>query len=925
MRLRSSSTSDLLETNCKRKQLHFQYWGKSSRNLDGSDSEYHLLVYHSLDVAAVGYTILTLNREYLRSFSRLTGIDEKSFVSWFTFLVSLHDIGKFATGFQCLNPAIRMHLKGCSDSSNSRSSGTRHDTLGYQLWKTKLRHQFISDSTTSKRKSAVSQPIDVWMAAMVGHHGKPPQSTTRHMLYDDFNEPTDYDAASQFIEDVSSFLLPNNGRFPDCDINKIKFASWWLAGLAVLCDWLGSNTEYFAYKQEIIPLSDYWEHAKTCADRAVRATGVLKCRPSGSLTLADLIEKNSALTPLQEWVSNIELSSSPHMFILEDVTGSGKTEAAILLAHRLMNAGMQNSLYFALPTMATANGMYSRIRNFCHKLFEQPPQPSLVLAHSARNVSTQFRNSIIYSDNFSDTEYAGGLLTAEAHCNAWLADNRKKALLADIGIGTIDQALLAILPFQHQSLRLLGLVNKILLIDEVHACDAYVHVLLCKLLRAHAAMGGSAVLLSATLPEKQRQELLDAYSGGQGWNSSAIRQGDTSLYPLVTQLNEHGLREQFINASRNVERTVNVKFLHQKSSIVELFTEVVEQDHCVCWIRNSVKDATETFEWLSKEFPHWQIELFHARFALSDRLDIENHVLKNFGVSSTVDSRKGKILIATQVVEQSLDLDFDTLVTDLAPVDLIIQRAGRLRRHKRNRNGNPVEGEDQRGDIWLHVFSPKYNSEPDENWFSDFFPNSKRIYANHGQLWLTASLLDQRKKITMPDDARILIEGVYGEGGMEKIPETLLELSFEAEGSDLVAASLACLNALSVELGYCDTVANRWWDESRTPTRLGEESTIVYLAKWRNGVLEPWIGQGEFPWYMSSVSIPAYLIDREEQLDEASQEFVSRCKNELPAKGKYGVLLPMSDTDNGWQGTALNQNGEKKCFVYNMRIGLQVV
>ena len=108
MRLRSSSKSNLSETNCNRKPLHFKYWGKSSRNSDGSDSKFHLLVYHSLDVAAVGYTILTLNREYLRSFSRLTGIDEKSFVSWFTFLVSLHDIGKFATGFQCLNPAIHV-------------------------------------------------------------------------------------------------------------------------------------------------------------------------------------------------------------------------------------------------------------------------------------------------------------------------------------------------------------------------------------------------------------------------------------------------------------------------------------------------------------------------------------------------------------------------------------------------------------------------------------------------------------------------------------------------------------------------------------------------------------------------------------------------------------------------------------------------
>ena len=137
-----------------------------------------------------------------------------------------------------------------------------------------------------------------------------------------------------------------------------------------------------------------------------------------------------------------------------------------------MCAGQGSGIYFALPTMATANAMYARMRAVYKKMFDTAAYPSLVLAHGSREMAKEFQQSIVPDNSSLESHYANDEMAAAAHCNAWLADNKKKALLADVGVGTIDQALLAILPSQHQSLRMLGLLHKILIVDEVHACDA---------------------------------------------------------------------------------------------------------------------------------------------------------------------------------------------------------------------------------------------------------------------------------------------------------------------------------------------------------------------------------------------------------------------------------------------------------------------
>ncbi|TXH72827.1 MAG: CRISPR-associated helicase Cas3' [Thiothrix sp.] len=893
--------------------------------------EYHLLPYHSLDVAAVGYVLLTHNTAYLKYFSQLTQWNEKDCIQWLTFLLALHDLGKFTESFQNLKPDL---FKQLQKHPSVMEYSERHDSLGWLVWNQHVKALLAERNIISLAKSRRQSPtldIDSSVAAMVGHHGQPPRPRLPHEAHAYLN-PEDFEAVTGFIDNISPFLLEPNSSFPICNKEAFKLASWWLSGFAVLSDWLGSNTDYFPYHSQPMPLKDYWAMALEQAQKAIQQTELVNCQPNDLLTLTDLLPKKfdhaPKPTPLQALAGEWPISQSPHLFILEDVTGAGKTEAAILLASRLMRVGQSNSLYFALPTMATANGMYGRMSTIYRHLFMPNANPSLILAHGASDMVKDFKQSVLPKPEVTQADYGDGTTPAGAHCNAWLADNNKKALLADIGIGTIDQALLAILPSRHQSLRLLGLLNKTFIADEIHASDAYQHELLLSLLRAHAAAGGSAILLSATLPQKQRQSLVSAFAEGAGWADSNVHKTDEHSYPLLTCLTSSGLQEAVVATRESVKREVKVSFLSDQPAISAVLENVMANGQCACWIRNTVKDAIEAYETLKAEYPDWQIDIFHARYALGDRLDIEKRVMTRFDDKSSSMARSSQLLIATQVVEQSLDLDFDYLISDLAPIDLLIQRAGRLRRHSRDRQGDRITGVDQRGQAVLHVYAPDLVHAPTHQWYANFFPNAQKVYSHHGQLWLTAKLLEKQGQFKMPEDARSLIEGVYGDDAQAAIPDTLLHRSSEAEGSDRADASLAQLNALTLEVGYDDSFTNLWWDEAKTPTRLGEATVQVYLAKWQDGKLKPWYSDKEHAWALSAVSMRAFWISGEVVPEDIPNAEWERCKASLPAQGKWGVLLPLRlISETGWEGQALRkvkEQDELVTLIYDARVGLRI-
>jgi CRISPR-associated endonuclease/helicase Cas3 len=710
-----------------------------------------------------------------------------------------------------------------------------------------------------------------------------------------------------------------------------------MAGIAVLADWLGSNTRYFPYldptDQPAPPLAEYWQRAQKRAAAALAASGVMPPAPTREMPFGALFPGLAKPSPLQRWAAEVPLAPGPQLHCLEDVTGAGKTEAALTLTHRLLAAGRADGFYVALPTMATANAMYARVANVYARLFDGPA--SLVHATGQSSLLDDFVCSVVEDLGArvlpatpAERDTAQRDETASARCVAWLADHRKRALLAPAGVGTIDQALLAVLRSKHQSLRLLGLRRKVLVVDEVHACDEYMLRVLGVLLQAHAQGGGSAVLLSATLPLRARQALLAAFARGLGYGPPRAAE---SAYPLTTSWPspKHGFEAAIscaIETRPDVRRRVQVVQHACLDAVLALIRHALAAGQCVCWIRNTVADAVDAYDRFAAELAPDRLDLFHARFALHDRLSTEHRVLQSFGKDSGSAQRAGRLLIATQVVEQSLDVDFDLLVSDLAPVDRLLQRAGRLHRHRRSADGtlqaDPAAA-DARGEAVLHLLCPPWTDEPAADWFKAAFPKAAAVYPHHAQLWLTMRAL-RGGSFTMPDDARDLIETVFGEDA--QAPPGLQANALAAEGQGWAARSQAQSNTIKLDQGY-ERGGIEWWSDSKTPSRLGEATTTVTLTRWDGARLRPWVDRAH-GWAYSSLRMAERAIAAEApQSDAALQAALQALRDELPAQGRWTLLLPLRETPVGWTGEAIGGGtrggpGRLRAWRYDPRRGL---
>jgi CRISPR-associated endonuclease/helicase Cas3 len=597
----------------------------------------------------------------------------------------------------------------------------------------------------------------------------------------------------------------------------------------------------------------------------------------------------------------------------------------MMLTHRLMASGSAEGFFIGLPTMATANAMYGRLNTFYAKLFAG--QASLALATGQRELVESFAASVLSAGPVEqDPSQADD--SASARCTAWLADHNKRALLAPAGVGTIDQALMAVLQGKHQSLRLLGLFRKVLIVDEVHACDAYMQGVLERLLQGHASVGGSAILLSATLPERMKSALLSAFA--KGCTQPAPTMPDEMAYPLVTSWSASHAKHATTHATGtrpDVVRTVQTRYVSDLNEVISGIQQALKKGQCVCWMRNTVADAMAAHALFADQLTPDELMVFHARFTLRDRLDMEDRILQHFGPQSTGALRRGRLVIATQVAEQSLDADWDWMVSDLAPIDRLIQRAGRLQRHRRDAHGNRLLDATQpsgRTPPCLWVLGPAWMAQPSVDWFKAFFPKSAKVYRHHGQLWLTARLL-QEGLLRMPADARRLIEGVYGED--IALPAALQQVADVVFGEEMSEASQAHSNAIKLEVGY-EWRGEQWWSDAKTPTRLGEASTNVLLCRWVGGRLLPWASHPHprHAWAYSTVKVPERLIAESIPPSDPDELHAwEEVKLALPDQGKWSALLPLKATSQGWVGEAMGRHGahlRRRRWVYSERFGL---
>jgi CRISPR-associated endonuclease/helicase Cas3 len=813
-------------------------------------------------------------------------------------LLALHDLGKFAASFQAKSPENFSAEFGRIERFLAEYD---HASGGYLMFKTDEALQ------VGLPGFAVVAPL---AAASMGHHGAPPrrmeEDAIRRMVTSHGLE-----AARTFAAAIDS-LLP----LPDIviDPKRARRASLGLAGFAVLCDWIGSNEDWFPYEcpSSFAGLGAYWEHTCKRAEAAVMAAAVLPARSAPSRGFGPLTGLKFPPSPLQAWAVDTPLPPGPSLAILEDETGSGKTEAAIMLAHRLIAAGRADGLYLALPTMATANAMFARLSAIYRRLFDEGEAPSIVLAHGRRDLVMGFRDARLAGGRAGD-RYGPDPddQTASAACAEWIADDRRRAFLADIGVGTIDQAALAILPSRFQSLRLFGLSNHVLIVDEIHAYDDYVRQLIEGLLEFHAANGGAAILLSATLPADLRAGFVRAFAKGAG---AAGDDNPATEYPRATLWTPDGAIITALASRPGRARDLPVTFLSSPMQAEDAIAAAAERGEAALYLRNSVGDAKDSFERL-RGLGFAPI-LFHSQFALIDRLAIEQQVLGLFGPASTPETRRSRILVATQVAEQSLDLDFDCLATDLAPIDLVIQRAGRLWRHARpERTGTPE----------LLMVSPEPVDDATANWYARLFPRAAHVYRHHGRLWLTARILARVGAIRSPGGLRELVEAVYGDS--EPLPPGLENASWVAEGKEGAAASFGKQNVLKLIRGY--TRDGGLWDvEERTPTRLvDQEQSTLRLARLENDVIVPWapIDDGDLnrAWRLSEVNVARSRIAGE--APQPGLDFaVVAAKAGWTRYDDDKILVVLRRDGDWWHGDAADLAGGTQRLQYSVSAGLRV-
>jgi len=748
---------------------YWHYWGKAQ-----CKDSFHLLPLHCLDVVAVALEWWLQSRAIRNAFLHGAPLPEEQIRAWVLFFIALHDLGKFDIRFQCKAMDAWRNLNEFSDETTypSIQECRKYDHgSGGLYWFRKdqsnqqedssLLDMLLADETTDPHLEAMLP----WMAAVAGHHGfvlpwedhldKHPSPTISASLL-----AQDRAARASWIEALEQlFLHPVELSLK----HQPPSPSPLLAGFCSISDWLGSCSDgtHFRYRDRPVDLREYLESRREDARWMLRHAGLLG-KPKPYRQVEALLKPGYQPRSVQTLVDRLPLA--PGLTAIEAPTGSGKTEAALAYAWRLIAAGLADGVIFAMPTQATANAMLRRLQKLAGKLFEE--RPNLVLAHG----HARFNRDFLALKQPSDT--VQGREEAWAQCNLWLSQSRKRAFLGQIGICTVDQALISVLPVRHRFIRGFGLGRSVLIVDEVHAYDAYMLELLEKVLVTQCHSGGSAILLSATLPGHMRRRLAGTFG-------ELPKEAHSPPYPLVTWTGSQGPRRLSLpKGHTSSERTVKTECLtlpdlSPDEALCQRVIQAAENGAKVAIVCNLVDTAQRLARTLQTQ-THLPVDIFHARYCLHHRQEKENQVLDAYGPDAPAG---GRILVATQVVEQSLDLDFDWLVTQLCPVDLLFQRMGRLHRHPRRRPSGF-------GQPFCTVLLPAEEKG---------YGIHERIYTHIRALWRTEQRLRRcGGSIRFPAAYRNWIESVYQkdpwgeepawvEEGHQKYLDELLRLRSDAK------------------------------------------------------------------------------------------------------------------------------------------------
>lgn len=546
-------------------------------------------------------------------------------------------------------------------------------------------------------------------------------------------------AWQQLWQEIYQFALQESGYGASQDLPQLSIsAQIILTGLLIMADWIASNMAYFPS----ISQEDFMSADKDRANKAWKKFQLTYPWEPEQYAMDEAgFQERFGFPPnaVQRAMADLaETVPSAGIFILEAPMGKGKTEAALAACEILASRFGCGGIFFGLPTQGTANGIFSRMEAWAEKESEDTLH-SMRLAHGLAELNEAYCRLPGKQELTIGEDEAGGVFVHE-----WFSGS-KQALLADFVLGTVDQLLMAALKQKHVMLRHLGLAGKVVIVDECHAYDAYMNGYLDKALSWLGAYRVPVVLLSATLPGKRRQELIAAYQNkkrraGQA-DKPMTEQNEKYVYPVLSYAPWEGEIQQIAIDTESCSKAVQIISITE-ADLAAMVQERLLTGACVGIIVNTVKKAQKLAEYFMGIFPEADILLMHAQFIQEDRGEKEKLLLQRLGKQSSELERKNLLVIGTQVLEQSLDIDFDFLVTELCPMDLLLQRIGRLHRHQRQRPAAVNEA----------ICAVLDTGE------DDFDAGSAGIYTEW-LLWRTRRLLPE--KFVLPKDIPVFVENTY--------------------------------------------------------------------------------------------------------------------------------------------------------------------
>ncbi len=646
------------------------FWGKLEHDDAGRVTVWHPLIDHCADVSACAATLLALP-SWRRHLAHLCGWDDLDEVTRarLSVFAALHDLGKFNIGFQAKG---RPELGARAGHVTEALSAIGQDVFS------------CCDSLGDWGEGATGL-----LASAICHHGCPYALThSTHF------EPALWGARAGLNckAGVEALLDRCRSWFPaafDGSMGTLlehPALEHAYAGVVMLADWIGSDTRIFHYSESVD--DDRMVFALDAAKRFV-AESWLEIDPARRADSSDrnafqrVAEREFEPRAAQAAILTLPERDPGSITILEAETGSGKTEAALARFVTLFSAGAVDGLYFALPTRTAATQMHKRVYEAVQRAFKPPPPVVLAVPDYIKVDDTSAeklpRFKVLWPDE-GRFRYRG-----------WAGEDPKRYLSGCVVVGTIDQILLSSLRIRHAHLRASALFRQLLVVDEVHASDAYMTRILEDVLARHVAAGGHALLLSATLGAEARVRLL---APGKTVSIPTVADAIATPYPRISHRGsgEIGLdltRDRFsrrisVSVCPQLEDTNAVAAVAVRAAIAgakviiikNTVTDCVNMQLAVEQVAASAGSRNVLFTCGRVIAPH------HARFARLDREALDRALDERFGNKR---SEGGCVVVATQTVQQSLDLDADFLITDLCPMDVLLQRLGRLHRHSRRR------------------------------------------------------------------------------------------------------------------------------------------------------------------------------------------------------------------------------------------------